>query len=832
MVRIPNWKFPPKPRRWWYLIGGTLFALALWYSFLAYGAQRRGRFVYRIGWENSPPFQQPDEKGQPSGLAVDLVREAARRSGIKLQWIRQPASSENSLRNGLVDLWPLMTITPERKRFLHFSDPYLQHEHCLLVRSPSAYIQPQDLSRATIACLNMPILRRLVHRVLPNAMLVGKPTIEQAVEEVCHARADAVFTEEFSSVSTMFSGRMCQDGPLRVIWIPELRTTLGIGSTFHAAAAADQIREGISAIATEGSLHGIMARWGYFSPWNEETMLALIQANRRERWLVAGMILLVVFFCATIFALDRVRRQRARLAELQAVARLRESEDRFWNMADTAPVMIWVVDADRRATFFNQQWLAFTGRSSEEEVVEGWIEGLHPDDRERCIAALNTAFQTRADYQQEHRWRRADGEYRWLLCTGVPRLTEVNVLAGYVGCSIDITDHKRHQEQLLAAQKLESLGVLAEGIAHDFNNMLAAILTTAESALDNLSEDGSAQEGLQNIQAVAVRAAEIVKQMMAYSGQEKAQFEAVDLSQLVAEMVHLLKVSISKQTTLKSDLGENLPLVLANPAQLQQVVMNLITNGSEAIGENPGVLTITTTHVNSAYCGGFGQDTAAGGYIRLEVKDTGIGMTEEILARIFDPFFTTKFTGRGLGLAAVQGIIHNHGGAIQAVSAPGQGSRFEILLPCTTLGPKARIATSGGMLAADNTATLLVVEDEEPLREAVAKFLRKKGFSIIEASDGTSAVEIFRRNAERVDAILLDMTLPGLPGSKVLQELRRINPATGVVVTTAYSRSTVLPDWEDATFLRKPYQLRDLLSVLNKVLAARACKGASANPLG
>jgi ABC-type amino acid transport substrate-binding protein len=287
VLRNRQWKFRLKPKPMGYLLGSTLLAVAALYSFSAYGWRRHQGPVYRIGWENSPPFQQPDENGRPTGLTVELVREAAQRSGIKLQWIWRPASSEESLRNDFVDLWPLMTITAERKRFMHFSDPYLQHDHCFLVRSPSAYVQPQDLSRATIAYVNLPVNQLLAHRVVPEATLVAKPSIEQAIEEVCRARAEAVFGEEFSSVSILSSGLTCQGKPLRLIWISELRTRLGIGSTFRASVAADQIREGISAIAKEGRLPGIMARWGYFSPWNEETMNALIQANRRERWLIA-----------------------------------------------------------------------------------------------------------------------------------------------------------------------------------------------------------------------------------------------------------------------------------------------------------------------------------------------------------------------------------------------------------------------------------------------------------------------------------------------------------------------------------------------------------------
>jgi PAS domain S-box-containing protein len=233
--------------------------------------------------------------------------------------------------------------------------------------------------------------------------------------------------------------------------------------------------------------------------------------------------------------LDISERKRAETA-------LVESEKRFRNMADTAPVMIWVADPDKLCTFFNRRWLEFRGRTTEQEVGTGWQEGVHPEDLAPCLAVYEYAFRTRTGFQTEKRLRRADGEYRSLLCTGVPRFTENSVFAGYVGCSVDITELRRTQEQALAAQKLESLGVLARGIAHDFNNLLGSILADSELVLAELQDDSSARSGIERIQAVAVRAAEIVRQLMAYAGQEKTLFEPVDIARLAAEMLELLKI--------------------------------------------------------------------------------------------------------------------------------------------------------------------------------------------------------------------------------------------------------------------------------------------------
>jgi PAS domain S-box-containing protein len=297
-------------------------------------------------------------------------------------------------------------------------------------------------------------------------------------------------------------------------------------------------------------------------------------------------------------------------------------------------------------------------------------------------------------------------------------------------------------------QRLESIGVLANGIAHDFNNLLGSILVDSDLALEELNSGSPPVEELGRIKMVAIRAAEIIRQLMNYAGCEKAEFEPVDVSPLLEEMVELLKVSISKQATLKADLGENLPPVLGNAAQIRQVVMNLIINASQAIAEK-GTIHLATSLVTG------GQELAPhsvtklaqASYICLEVSDTGRGMTQEELARIFDPYFTTKFAGRGLGLAVVQGIVHAHSGVIHVVSTPGIGTTFQVFLPCSAVPKQRRVTPSAARHDRFQSAStcVLLVEDEEPLRVAVAKILRRNGFSIVEAGDGSARLSTCAR---------------------------------------------------------------------------------------
>ena len=543
---------------------------------------------------------------------------------------------------------------------------------------------------------------------------------------------------------------------------------------------------------------------------------------QQYKWRIVGVFVVLVLQTVLIGALLLARRRSRR-----AAAALQESEARFRNMADTAPVLIWVSGPEKLYTFFNRAWLIFGGRTIGQEIGNGWAERVHPDDLERWSETYVSAFDSRCAFQTEYRLRRADGEYRCLLCEGVPRFQHDGAFAGYIGSCVDITDLKRAQERALAGQKLESMGLLSSGIAHDFNNLLGGILTSAELALTEHAEGAPWEEELLRIKAAAVSGAQIVRELMILGAKDDPAFEPVNCSLLVREMVQMLKVLISKSAVLKIDLAEERVMVCGNAAQIRQLIMNLVINASQAIGERTGEIRIATKMLTKDQSTPIAVEANLPGveYLMLEVADTGAGMTEEVKAKIFDPFFSTKATGRGLGLAVVQGVVRAHKGVIRLVSSPGSGTTFQVLLPCIPAGESAKEERGAGSPRAAGQSpagTVLVIEDEPTLRTGASKFLRMRGFSVIEAEDGNVGTELFLKNAARVDVVLLDMTLPGKSGREVLVELQRLEPEVKVIVTSAYGRSHVqnsLDGLRSWGYIQKPYQLADVERLLRNIQA-------------
>lgn len=398
--------------------------------------------------------------------------------------------------------------------------------------------------------------------------------------------------------------------------------------------------------------------------------------------------------------------------------------------------------------------------------------------------------------------------------------------------AIDITalrkaeeERRRMELQVQQAQKLESLGVLAGGIAHDFNNLLMAILGNADLALQDLSEVSPARPMLEEIEIAARRAADLCRQMLAYSGKGRFVLMPINLSEVVSEMVHMLQVSVSKKAVLRFHCAETLPSIEADPTQIRQVIMNLIINASEAIGNRSGVISISTgamecdrQYLTSTH---LDESLPEGCYVYLEVTDTGSGMDAETQARIFDPFFTTKFTGRGLGLAAVLGIVRGHRGAIKVYSEPGRGTTFKILFPAIDLPPETIHPERFPGEHWCGTGTVLLVDDEETVRTLGKRMLERLGFDVLVACDGREALNLFAAHGEEIVCVILDLTMPHMDGEETFRELRRIRPNVRVVMSSGYNEQEIVQRFAGkslAGFIQKPYQLARLAATLRNIL--------------
>jgi PAS domain S-box-containing protein len=373
-------------------------------------------------------------------------------------------------------------------------------------------------------------------------------------------------------------------------------------------------------------------------------------------------------------------------------------------------------------------------------------------------------------------------------------------------------------------QKLESIGVLAGGIAHDFNNLLHVVLGNADIALSHLPRTTPAREPLEEVVRATLRAADLTRQLLAYSGKGAFVIQHLDLSSEVREMATLLRTAISKQAVLAWELASDLPAVSADPTQVRQIVMNLITNASDALGEDGGTITLRTGVAQAKDLKddrfgerpGEGSEPVHGSYVYLEIADTGVGMIQDTLNRIFDPFFSTKFTGRGLGLAAVMGIVRAHNGLIRIRTEPGHGTSFRVLFPPVAGKARKEEGPSSMRSGWRGSGTILVVDDEEGVREVAERMLQEIGYDTITAKDGRQALGILERTREEIVGILLDLSMPRMGGQETLRRLRTTDPDLPVVMMSGYTEQVVTEQLGESShstgFLQKPFVAEDLVT--------------------
>lgn len=558
------------------------------------------------------------------------------------------------------------------------------------------------------------------------------------------------------------------------------------------------------------------------------------------------------------FLIDVTQRKRSEQA-------LRESEKLYRHLVEHASDIIYRTDIHGRFRIFNSMPSKLLGYSAEELVGRPYLDLVRPDFRAKVRQFYRMQLvQRRSHTYLEFPAVTRDGGEIWF-GQNVETIEEDGKVVGFQAITRDITQKRRDEvglqsvreelerrvtertaeleranqllrremaerqreeeerltleAQIQHAQRLESLGVLAGGIAHDFNNLLAVIMGHAGLALPEIPEGSRARLSIEEVISASRTAAQLTQQMLAYSGRGKFTIAPLNLSQLIEDVTRLIATLISKKATLQLTLDPDLPAIEGDAAQLRQVLINLLTNASDALCERPGTIQVRTgtQHVDDGELASVLPDRRlpAGKYVFIQVTDTGCGMDEQTIQRIFDPFFTTKFTGRGLGLAAVQGIVRGHHGTLQVDSEPGRGATFRVLFPAAGLAvPYAHILDVTPEEEWRPEGAVLVVDDEPAVRTLACEILQRAGLSVITAVDGYDAVSTFEARSGEINAVLLDLTMPGLDGGEVFQRLLQSKPDVKVILCSGYDVqdvNSILAPHRPAGFLRKPYGPAELL---------------------
>jgi PAS domain S-box-containing protein len=499
-----------------------------------------------------------------------------------------------------------------------------------------------------------------------------------------------------------------------------------------------------------------------------------------------------------------------------------QGERFFRELADNAPVMVWRSGPDKLCDWFNKPWLDFTGRTMEQELGNGWTEGVHPDDFQRCLATYVGAFDARRPFSMMYRLRRADGAYREILDNGAP-FHRGGAFAGYFGSCIDVSDQQAAEAQLRQAQKTEALGKLTGGVAHDFNNLLQVIGGNLEMLSVEIAGNEKLYRRVGNALQAVRRGSKLAAQLLAFARQQPLLPKVINLERLIRHSDDMFMRALGEGIEIETVIAGGLWNTCVDPVQLETALLNLAINARDAMNGR-GKLTIEAGN-------GFLDDNYAldhadvrpGQYVMVAVSDTGCGIHPEILEKVFDPFFSTKPAGQGtgLGLSMVHGFVKQSGGHIKIYSEFGQGSTVRIYLPRSQEEEDAQLEFSAGAVIG-GSETILLVEDDENVRTTAAEMLAELGYGVLRAKDADGALVIVDSGAE-IDLLFTDIVMPGvLQAIELARKAQQKIPGLAVLFTTGYAENAALHAGRLArgiNLITKPYARDQLALKLRQILS-------------
>jgi len=793
------------------------------------------------GDDDSPPYEFLDPKGHPTGFNVDLAEAIARVMGLDVGiHLERGDRLKEALRKGRIGM--LMDVPYSPQLEWATSNPVNDNVgYAMFIRKKDASIHLEgDLAGKRVVVQRDAMILEYALNHLPSCRLTLMDSPYDSIRALASGNYDCslqIKMQGYYLIKKYHLSNVVAVGPP----VMEVKINYAMLKKKSNFAFLDRFSEGIRIIRQTGEYQKIYDKW-----FEDLTPKSILPGTifKYFVWFLIPLLLALAGSAAWSWSLRKQVAQKTSDLRSELIERkhaqeaLRESEQRYRSLVDNIDLGISLIDADytvvmtnaAHSRLFNQPASAFLGKPCYRIFSKNGAESCP-----NCPGKEALASGRRVDRELEI--PAGDGTPLPLMVRAFPIVDPKGKATGFIEVIEDISARKRMEREQLKleaqiqnTQKLESLGILAGGIAHDFNNLLMGILGNAELAIEDLTPQSPAYHSLEEIIKAGIRASELTKQMLAYSGKGKFVVEPVNLNELIEEMAHLLKVSISKKVAIQFDFLKKIPLIEADVTQLRQVIMNLITNASDAIGDHTGKITITTgiTNIDRHYLAQtyLNDNLPDGRYVFVKVADTGCGMDEQTRARIFDPFYTTKFTGRGLGLAAVLGIMRGHRGAIKVESASGQGTTFKVLFPCPPQALQAPAKPKTGEPREWTGSGVILVVDDEPVVRTVARaMLDRFGFTVIEARDGAEGVARLRQQAGEIDLVLLDMTMPRMNGAEAYQAMKKIKPTLRVILTSGYNEQDVTAQFADqrlTSFVQKPFQLATLAEKVRELLGREA----------